>query len=199
MLFHRSFLTLLIWKIESYSGTRLDQWSIVTIPPIRYLHTTYALLITSSSLILSITHSIFYDFNSSPSIEFPTTLLDPSKAFDKIGCENVLYKLQSNRVAGSLLIKSFHRVIFNDQSSVWKPITNRVLKSCVIISLLFIAQINELLQKLKPEFQPFADHPSLYSVFDSVSSSVSALSNDLMVIQNWASQWKMPFNRGKSK
>lgn len=139
MLFHSLFLTLLIWKIESYTSTRLDQWSIVTIPPIRYLHTTYALLITSFSLILSITHSIFYDFNSSPSIEVPATLSDPLKAFDKIRCENVLHKLQSNRVAGSVLIKSFHRVVFNDQSSVWKPITNRVLKSCVIIFLLFIA------------------------------------------------------------
>ena len=45
----------------------------------------------------------------------------------------------------------------------------------------------------------FADGTSLFSIVNCVNTSASTLNSDLLKIQDWASQWKMPFNLDGTK
>ena len=79
--------------------------------------------------LLSITHSIYADFDHSPSLEVGGNFLDISKAFNKVWHEGLLYKLESIGISGNLLnlFRSFlndryQRVVINGQHSDWAPI-----------------------------------------------------------------------------
>ena len=76
--------------------------------------------------LLTITHEIFSSFDCNPSLEFHSTFLNISKAFDKVWPGSLLYKLTSFSICGSLLnlIKHyltdrFQRVLLNGQCSSW--------------------------------------------------------------------------------
>ena len=74
--------------------------------------------------LMSIGHSIYADFDQSPSLEVRTNFLDISNAFDKVCYEGLLYKLETVGISGNLhklfqsfLSDRFQRVVLNGPSS----------------------------------------------------------------------------------
>ena len=70
--------------------------------------------------LLSIVHSIYADFDQSPSPEVRANFLDIPKAFDKVWHEGLLYKLETVGISGNLhkhfqsfLSDRFQRVVLN--------------------------------------------------------------------------------------
>ena len=63
----------------------------------------------------------------------------------------------------------------------------------------FLIYINDLPEGLNSEVKLFADDTSLFSIVNCVNTSASTLNSDLLKIQDWASQWKMPFNLDGTK
>ena len=89
-------------------------------------------------------HSIYLDFDPSPSLKVRGNFLDISKAFHKVWHDGLLYKLESLEISGSLL-KLFHshlnnrqqRVALNCQYSKWAPILAGVPHGSILELLLF--------------------------------------------------------------
>ena len=52
--------------------------------------------------LIAITHEIFEAFDCNPSLEVRSVFLDISKAFDKVWCEGMLYKLKSMCISAEL-------------------------------------------------------------------------------------------------
>ena len=78
---------------------------------------------------LSIVHSIYADFDQSPSLEARTNFLDSSKAFDKVWHKGQLYKLET--------------VVVSGQSSNWSSILGGISHGSILGSLLFLVYIND--------------------------------------------------------
>ena len=77
----------------------------------------------------SIVHSIYAEFDQSPSFEVKAKVLDIPKAFDKVWHKGLLHKLKTvgiigelHRLLQSFLSNCFQRVVLNDQSSNVSPI-----------------------------------------------------------------------------
>ena len=101
------------------------------------------------------------------------------------------------------MIKSFlyngcQRVIFNGQSSSWLSIRAGISEG-QYWGQFFLVYINNLPEVLNSEVEPFADDTSLFSIVNCVNTSASTLNSDLLKIQDWAHQWKMSFNIGRTK
>ena len=119
--------------------------------------------------LLSIVHSIYADFDQSPSLEVRANFLDISKAFDKVWHEGLLYKLETVGISGNLhklfqsfLSDRFQRVVLNGQSSNWSPVLAGVPQGSILGPLLFLVYINDL-HNLESLEKLFADDTSLFS------------------------------------
>ena len=60
--------------------------------------------------------------------------------------------------------------------------------------LLLSIYINDLSDGVPSNCKLFADDTSLFPVVNDIQSSAAILRNDIMIISNWAIQWKMIFN-----
>ena len=65
--------------------------------------------------------------------------------------------------------------------------------------MLFLTYINDLSEGLTTNAKLFADDTSLFSVVHYNQTSANDLNKDLEIINNWAFQWKMNFNRDPTK
>ena len=151
-------------------------------------------------------HEIFQIFNQINSVEVRSVFLDMSKAFDKVGHERLLFKLQQNGVTGNLLklLENYlsnreQRVALNGQFSEWGPIMSGVPQGSVLGPLLFLVYINDLENGIKSNIKFFADDTSLFSIVIDPKISADEINHDLHVISQWAFQWKMKFNPDPTK
>ena len=76
------------------------------------------------SQLLSITHEIFKEFDTNPSLDTYGNFLGISKAFDRVSHEALIFKLWSYCISGSFLCllncfisESFQGVVLNSQAS----------------------------------------------------------------------------------
>ena len=65
--------------------------------------------------------------------------------------------------------------------------------------LLFLVYINDLEKGIKSSIKFFADDTSLFSIVEDPKTSAEELNHDLLLISQWAFQWKMSFNPVLSK
>ena len=149
--------------------------------------------------LLGITHEIFESFYCNPSLQVRSAFQDISKAFDRVLYKGLLYKLKSMGISGELyelienyLSRTFQRVIFNGQTSSWRPISAGVPQGSILGPFHFLVYINDLPNGLKAHAKLFADDTSLF-VKDK-NETANALNNDLSVISKWAFNWKMLSN-----
>ena len=132
--------------------------------------------------------------------------LDVSKAFDKVWHDGLLYKIRQLGIDNELLplLKSFlsnrkQRVVLNGQCSDWNDVTAGVPQGSVLGPLFFLIYINDLPTGLESNVKMFADDTSIFSVVTNSNTSYQQLNHDLLLINNWAHQWKMSFNPDLSK
>ena len=83
--------------------------------------------------------------------------------------------------------------------SSWISVRAGVPRGSVLGPLFFLIYISDLSEGLNSEVKLFADDTSLFSIVNCVNTSASTLNSDLLKIQDWASQWKMPFNLDGTK
>ena len=94
--------------------------------------------------LVSINYEIYSAFNCHPSLEVRSVFLDLSKAFDKVWHDDLICKLKSLSISGSLLKliqnyldNRFQKVLLNGQTSEWKPVKAGVSQSSILGSLFF--------------------------------------------------------------
>ena len=156
--------------------------------------------------LVAISHQIFEAFDCNPPLEIRSIFLNISKAFDKVWHEGLLYKLKSMGFSGELyqLLENYlsgrvQRVIFNDQTSSWRPVLAGVPQGSILGPLLFLIYINDLHDELKSNAKLFANDTSLFSIVKDENESANALNYDLPQISKWVFNWKMLFNQDRSK
>ena len=143
--------------------------------------------------LLAIIHEILDAFDCNSTLEVRSVFLDISKAFDKVWHEGLLFKLRSMGISdelynllGNYLSDRFPRVIFNGQTSSWRPDIAGVPQGSILGSLLFFIYINDLPNELKSSGKLFADDNSFFTQVNDKNESANNLSNDLLLISKWA-------------
>ena len=99
----------------------------------------------------------------------------------------------------SYLMDRKHCAGINGFASECGPIEVGVSQGSVLCPLLFLIYINNLEEGIKSQVEFFADDTSLFSIVTDPKVSASELNHDLMLIESWAQQWKMPFNPDPTK
>ena len=161
---------------------------------------------SGTNQLLSLVHDIHLAFDDNSCLEVRSVYLDMSKAFDKVWHEGLLHKLKQNGIEGNLLnlLSNYlsnrkQRVVLNGEMSDWAPIHSGVPQGSVLGPLLFLIFINDLEAGIVSQIKFFADDTSLYSVVKDPEISARELNHDLLIISNWAKQWKMSFNPDPTK
>ena len=104
-------------------------------------------------------------------------------------------KLLENYLSGR-----FQRIVLNEQTSSWRPVLAGVPQGPILCPPLFLIYINDLTNELKSNEKLFADDTSLFTIAkDKNNVSANVLNNDLLLISQWAFNWKMIFNPDPSK
>ena len=132
--------------------------------------------------------------------------LDISKAFDRVWHDGLVYKLKRCGVSGQLLslIQSFlkdrkQRTVLNGQSSNWGNISAGEPQGSILGPLFFLVYINDLSADLKCNVKLFADDTSLFTLVEDPNTAANDMNHDLMLIRQWACDWKMSFNPDPQK
>ena len=127
-----------------------------------------------------------------------STFLDISKAFDKVWHEDLLFKLETIGISGSLpkLFQSFlndkqQRVVLDGQHSNWAPVLADFLQGLILGPLLLLVYINDLIDNLESPVKLFADDISLFSTVSDSSKSDKLLNDYFQKISDWTFRWKM--------
>ena len=89
--------------------------------------------------------------------------------------------------------------MINGSTSDWLNIESGVPQGSVLGPLLFLIFINDLEVNIQSKIKFFADDTMLYSIIRDPLTSATEMNHDLLVIQQWAHQWKMEFNPDPSK
>ena len=130
-------------------------------------------------------------------------ILDFSKAFDVVPHDKLLHKLEAYGIRGSLhkwiasfLTKRHMRVVVDGETSSAATVDSGVPQGTVLGPLLFLCHINDLPDCVSSMVRLFADDCLLYRPIYSQEDR-EALQNDLLKLEQWASDWGMRFNAKK--
>ena len=106
-------------------------------------------------------------------------------------------------IRGDLLtwIKSFvssrvQQVVVDGQQSNLTAVTSGVPQGTVLAPLLFLCFINDLPNGIKSKIKLYADDVLLYNTIHS-QEDCHNLQQDLNLLEEWATKWKMSFNLQK--
>ena len=130
-------------------------------------------------------------------------ILDFSKAFDTVPHEELLCKLESYGITGSLhewlrtfLSKRHMQVVIEGEASEKVTLASGVPQGTVLGPILFLCHINDLPETVQSQVRLFADDCLLYRPIKSQSDHIT-LQNDLIELEKWADKWGMRFNAKK--
>ena len=128
------------------------------------------------------------------------TLLDFSKAFDKVNHSKLLWKLHQYGIIGNALnwIRAFlgnrsQTVVLDGEESGSVPVTSGVPQGSVLGLILFLVYINNLPDELASKVRLFADGTAVYLTIDD-SNMLQQYLNRLSV---WDSRWDIEFDPSK--
>ena len=125
----------------------------------------------------------------------------------KVWHKGLIFKLKQNGISGKLyhILSDFlsnrkQKVVLNGQNSSWTNVHAGVPQGSILGPLLFLIYRNDLSDNLTSNAKLFADDTSVFSVVYDVNTSAKEL-NDwaLIIVNDWAFQWKMSFNPDPSK
>ena len=119
---------------------------------------------------------------------------DISKAFDRVCHKGLLFKLKSAGVSGSLLTwfsddylnDRKQRVVLPGASSSWTSVKAGVPQVSILGPLLFLLNINDIVEDINSSIRLFADDNSLYIIVDDPFQAAEELNLDLAKIHHWA-------------
>ena len=133
------------------------------------------------------------------------TLLDWSKAFDKVSHSILLSKLHQYGICGSLWhwISSFllgrsRCVQFRGASSRWVPVESGVPQGSILGPLLFNLFVLDLPSFVQSPLPQYADDSLLYRPIHS-EENINIIQNDLNIIIHWCNTNKMALYSDKWK
>ena len=128
------------------------------------------------------------------------TILDFTKAFDKVPHKRLIHKLNYYGISGSIatwietfLIGRTQQVVVNGATSSSTIVTSGEPQGTVLGPLLFLLYINDLPDNLSTSVRLLADDCILYTPIRTQNDS-SLLQNDLFKLQKWQDKWLMKFN-----
>ena len=129
------------------------------------------------------------------------SVLDFSKAFDKVPHQRLLKKLQYYGINRKLLawfesflIQRHQSVICEGKKSGSLPLTSGVPQGTVLGPLLFLIYINDLPNNLHSTVKLFSDDVLLYGVI-SHDFDCDHLQEDQYELEQWQNLWQMEFKR----
>jgi len=132
-----------------------------------------------------------------------TILLDFSKAFDKVGHNNLLQKLKHYGIRGKTLnvIASFlsertQRVVLEGVQSYEGKVISGVPQGSVLGPALFLFYINDIATEINSSIRLFADDTIMYLAVTSTNDA-EKLQSDLTRLETWETQWEMEFHPNK--
>ena len=112
-----------------------------------------------------------------------------SKAFDRVWPKDLLFKLKSTGVSGSLLTwfsdyltDMKQRVILPCESSSWTSVKAGVPQGSIPRPLLFLLYISDIVIDINSSFKLFAEETSLYIIADDPIQAAEQLNLDLAKI-----------------
>ena len=127
-------------------------------------------------------------------------ILDFSKAFDTVPHAELLTKLESFGITGSIhhwlrtfLTKRYMQVVVDGESSSKVTVDSGVPQGTVLGPLLFLCYINDLPLAVSAQVRLFADDCLLYRKIESQEDH-TILQQDLIELEKWASKWGMRSN-----
>ena len=131
------------------------------------------------------------------------SLLDFSKAFDKVNHSKLLWKLHSYDIRNTTLrwIQAFRsnwlqKVVVEGEESESIPVTSGVPQGSVMGLILFLIYIYILPQGIISKVRLFTDDTPIYLTLENKNDS-EILQSDLARPQAWESKWDMEFNPSK--
>lgn len=129
--------------------------------------------------------------------------LDFSKAFDKVPHVRLGRKLEAHGIGGKFLrwIQSWlsnrrQRVYVDGEYSNWAGVVSGVPQGSVLGPTLFLVFINDIDCGLVSKLGKFADDSKLIKGINS-QADTDILSNDLLQLEAWSTDWQMLFNSEK--
>ena len=132
-------------------------------------------------------------------------VMDFSKAFDKVGHDRLLAKLNYYGIQGKthFWIKAFlenrtQRVVVDGAFSSEAKVTSGVPQGSVLGPCLFLFYINDLPNQLSSTVRLFADDTIVYRTIHN-SDDETKLQEDLDKLAEWEKNWQMEFNPDKCK
>ena len=143
--------------------------------------------------------------NMKNGLQTDVCILDFAKAFDKVGHQRLLSKLQWYGIRGNVLkwIQSFltdrkQRVVINGASSSSISVLSGVPQGSVVGPCLFLFYINDISNKIKSTIRLFADDTMIYTTITG-NAGTHCLQTDLYQLEDWSNAWQMQFHPEKSE
>ena len=126
--------------------------------------------------------------------------LDFAKAFDSVPHVQLLWKFESYRVSGKLLLwnadflsKRCQWVCLDGSVSAWLPVSSGVPQGSVLGPVLFLVYINDLQSTAVSRLYLYADDTKMFRRIVSMNDC-QVLQADLDVLCEWSRKWQLNFN-----
>ena len=156
--------------------------------------------------LLKLLQSIGDGFNKKPPKRTIMTLIDFSRAFDKVWRNGLYNKMEEMSVPRCIIqwVRAFLRerraqVHLNGTNSNTKIFKEGVPQGTVLGPVLFLIYINDILKKIGPEVECslYADDLAIWTQSNKIEEAKTKLEEAVNEVRRWAEEWRMGINFAK--